>query len=187
LRSDCLQLELQDEEWPFEYADHDRRIARGICYDEKGYFYFVRAERDDDFGRATIIETAGGGVEEGEDLLVAIQRELKEELGVEVEVLCQIGVVSDYYNLIHRHNINNYFLCKVVSFGEKHLTQDEIESFHLSTLKLTFEEAVAEYEKRRETKLGRLIANRELPILREAKKRIDLADEDCAKILVDKL
>ena len=168
-----MQIELKDEEWPFEYTDHDRRIARGICFDEKGYFYFVRAERDDDFGRATLIETSGGGVEEGEDLLVAIQRELKEELGVDVQVLCQIGVVSDYYNLIHRHNINNYFLCKVVSFGEKHLTQDEIESFHLSTLKLTFDEAVAEYEKRRETKIGRLIANRELPILRRAKELMD--------------
>ena len=31
-------------------------------------FYFVRAERNDDFGQATIIETAGGGVEEGEEL-----------------------------------------------------------------------------------------------------------------------
>ncbi|MCR5461034.1 MAG: NUDIX hydrolase [Acetatifactor sp.] len=168
-----MQLELRDEEWPFEYTDHDRRIARGICFDKDGYFYFVRARRDDDFGKATIIETAGGGVEAGEDLLEAIKRELSEELGVTVEVLCQIGTVSDYYNLIHRHNINNYFLCKVVSFGEKHLTQDEIESFHLSTLRLRFDEAVAEYEKRRETKIGRLIANRELPILRKAKELID--------------
>ena len=41
------------------------------------------------------------------------KRELKEELGADVEVVCKIGVVSDYYNLIHRHNINNYFLCRV--------------------------------------------------------------------------
>ena len=34
---------------------------------------------------------------------------LKEELGVEIEIISKIGVVSDYYNLIHRHNINNYF------------------------------------------------------------------------------
>jgi 8-oxo-dGTP pyrophosphatase MutT (NUDIX family) len=161
--------ELQDTEWPFEYTDHDRNIARAIVYDDDGYFYFVRAERDDDFGKATLIETSGGGVEAGEDLHAAIKRELKEELGAEVEVICKIGVVSDYYNLIHRHNLNNYFLCKVISFGDKHLTQDEIEDFHLSTLKVTYEEAVAEYEKRRETRLGRLIANRELPILRKAR------------------
>ena len=146
-----LLIELQDTEWPFEYTDHDRRIARAIVFDEEGYYYFVRAERNDDFGRATLIETSGGGVEAEEDMDSAIKRELKEELGAEVRVVCKIGVVSDCYNLIHRHNLNNYFLCKVVSFGEKHLTQDEIKDFHLSTLKLTYEEAVAEYEKRQET------------------------------------
>ena len=51
--------------------------------------------------------------------------------------------------------------------------KDEIEDYHLSTLKLTYEEAVAEYEKRRETMLGRLIANRELPILRKARLLLD--------------
>ena len=94
---------MQDAEWKLAYINHDRNIARAIVYDEKEQFYFVRAERDDDFGKATLIETAGGGVEEGEDLLVAIKRELKEELGASVEVVYKIGVVSDYYNLIHRH------------------------------------------------------------------------------------
>ncbi|MCR5093104.1 MAG: NUDIX hydrolase [Lachnospiraceae bacterium] len=164
-----LQIELQDTEWPFEYTDHDRRIARAIVYDDAGYFYFVRVERDDDFGRATLIETSGGGVEEGEDLHSAIKRELKEELGADAEVICKIGVVSDHYNLIHRHNLNNYYLCRAISFGDKHLTKDEIDDFHLSTLKLTYDEAVAEYEKRRETRLGRLIANRELPVLERAR------------------
>lgn len=167
-----LMLRLQDTEWPFEYTTHDRNIVRAIVYDKEGYFYFVRAVRDDNFGKATLIETAGGGVEQGEDLITAVKRELKEELGVQVEVVCKIGVVSDYYNLIHRHNINNYFLCKVESFGEKDLTQEEIESYHLSTLKLTYEDAAREYEERAHTKLGRLIANRELPVLHRAKEII---------------
>ena len=168
-----LTLHLQDEEWPLIYTDHDREIVRAIVFDEEGYFYFVRAERDDDFGKATLIETSGGGVEKGEDLLTAIERELKEELGVSVKVLCKIGVVSDYYNLIHRHNINNYYLCKVVSFGEKNLMPDEIEEFHLSTLKLTYDDAINEYERCACTKIGRLVANRELPILQQAKKILD--------------
>ena len=69
-----IKFELQDTEWQFDYIDYDRNIARAVVYDEDGSFYFVRAERDDDFGKATLIETAGGGVEEGEDLLAAIQR-----------------------------------------------------------------------------------------------------------------
>ena len=164
-----LYLELKDNEWPFTYTDHDRQIARAIVFDDEGWLYFTRASRDDHFGKATLIETSGGGVEKGEDLLSAIHRELREELGAEVEVVAKIGVVSDYYNLIHRHNLNHYYLCRATSFGEKHLMPDEIERFHLSTLRLTFDEAEAEYERRACTPIGRLIADRELPVLKRAR------------------
>ncbi len=168
-----LKLSLTDNEWEHTYTSHDRNIARAVVYDDDGYFYFVRAVRDDDFGKATLIETSGGGVEDNEDLHTAILRELKEELGADAQVICKLGVVDDYYNLIHRHNINNYFLCKATSFGDKNLTEDEIESFHLSTLRLTFNDAVDEYERCGNTKVGRLIKNRELPILRHAKGILD--------------
>ncbi len=164
-----IRISLQDNEWPLEYIDHDRDVVRAVVFDDDGYFYFVRVERNDDFGEASSIETSGGGVENGEDLYAAISRELREELGAEVDVLCKIGVVDDYYNLIHRHNINHYFLCKVRSFGEKNLTKDEVEYFHLSTLKMTYEQAISEYEKCAATQIGRLLANRELPVLRHAK------------------
>ena len=173
MKNNEIKIELQDTQWKKEYIDHDRNIVRAIVYDENRMFYFVRAVRDDEFGKATLIETSGGGVENGEDLITAIQRELKEELGVYVDVVCKIGIVSDYYNLIHRHNINNYFLCKIKLFGQKNLTQDEIEKFHLSTLKMSYEEAVIEYENRKDSKLGTLIANRELPVLHRAKEILD--------------
>ena len=168
-----IYLSFTDEEWPFEYTDHDRHIVRAIVYDDDGYFYFVRADRDDDFGRTVVIETSGGGVEAGEDLNEAIKRELKEELGAEVDVVCKIGIVSDYYNLIHRHNINNFYLCRAISFGNKNLTQDEIDCFHLSTLKLTSDEALKEYESNLNSRLGRIIRNRELPMLLRAKEILD--------------
>ncbi len=169
-----LLANLEDNEWNLEYIDHDRQIARAIVFDDEGYYYFVRAIRDDDFGKATLIETAGGGVESGEELQTAIKRELKEELGVSVEIICKLGVVSDYYNLIHRHNINNYFLCRITDFGEKELTKEEIEDFKLSTLKLKYDEAVKEYEKCSSTKLGRLVANREMRVLQYAKDVVTL-------------
>ncbi len=160
-----LNIELKDEEWPLHYIDHDRQIVRAIVFDDMDNLYFVRVYRDDDFGKATLIETAGGGVEMGEEFECAIRRELKEELGAEVDIVCKLGVVSDYYNLIHRHNINHYFLCKIKSFGESNMTEEEINDFHLSTLKVSYEEAVLEYERCAETPLGRLVAKRELPVL----------------------
>ncbi len=173
IRFEELDLSLEDTEWPLVSIDHDRNIARAVAVDGAGFFYFVRAERNDEFGRATLIETSGGGVEEGEDLPAAILRELKEELGADAEILAKIGVVSDYYNLIRRHNINNYYLCRIRSLGEKHLTQEEAEAFHLSTLRLTYEEAVHEYRKCACTPIGRLVANRELPVLERAKAMLD--------------
>lgn len=163
-----LYLELRDHEWPESRIDHDRQIARAVVYDDDGNLYFVRAVRSDDFGPATLIETSGGGIEPGETPADAIRRELKEELGVEAEITRELGVVSDYYNLIHRHNVNHYFLCRAVSFGHKALTRDERETFHLSTMKLTAEEALGEYRRHAVTPLGRLICQRELPILQAA-------------------
>ena len=169
-----LNLELCDNEWPFTYTDHDRSIVRAILFDDTGMLHFIRAVRDDGFGNVTIIETSGGGVEEGdEDLHTAIRRELHEELGATVEIIGKIGVVSDYYNLIHRHNINHYFLCRLISLGENDLTDDEKNRYHLKPLTLTFEDAVMEYEHRASTPLGRLIAARELPILKRAKEMIE--------------
>ena len=167
-----MELELKDNEWDFDYCDHDRQICRAIVVDEKRNFYFVQVQRKDDFGTGTFIETAGGGKEEIETEEEAIRRELNEELGVEVDILCRLGKVSDYYNLIHRHNINHYFLCKVRSFGEKNLMPYEIRDFHMETLKLSYEEAIEEYKKCSNTKLGRLIAQREVPVLEEVKKML---------------
>lgn len=167
-----LYIKLRDEEWAYEYTDHTRDIVRAVVVDSDGFLHFVRAERDDIFGKAVTVETAGGGVEAGEGHEEAIRRELREELGTEVEIIGKIGVVEDYYNLIHRHNVNNYFFCRALSFGATSPTEDEIHCFHISPIRLSFEEAVAEYEKRAVTSLGRLLKNREMPILLEAKRML---------------
>lgn len=164
-----LYLELNDNEWPLEYINHDRNIVRAIVFDKEMNFYFVRVNRDDDFGKGTFIETSGGGVEYNENLDEAIKRELSEELGVKVKILNKIGIVSDYYNLIHRHNINHYFLCKIEEFGNPHMTDDEINKFHLKMLVLSYEEALKEYERCKTNKLGRILYNREYPVLKKAK------------------
>ena len=160
-----LALRLEDTQWEKAEITHDRHVARAIVVDEKGFFYFVRVVRDDIFGNGAFIETAGGGVEAGETPEEAIHRELKEELGANVEVLCKIGTVSDYYNQIHRHNVNHYFLCLVTSFGKTEMTPKELEEFELSTLKLTYEEAFEEYKRYAAKPWGVLLANRELPVL----------------------
>lgn len=72
-----INLKLKDTEWKFSYVDHKREIVRAIVFDENKNFYFVKCTRDDAFGKVTLIETAGGGVEEGEILEEAIKRRIR--------------------------------------------------------------------------------------------------------------
>ncbi|MCF0150369.1 MAG: NUDIX hydrolase [Firmicutes bacterium] len=167
---ELLQLELSDNEWPLEYIDHERNIARAIVYDDRGLLYFTRLVRQDEFGDGVFIETAGGGIEDGEAPVDAIRRELKEELGAEVAAEQEIAVICDCYNLIHRRNINHYFLCKLIALGKPHLTRQEQERFSISRSVLTPQEALREYEAHTDCALGRLLAAREVPVLQHALK-----------------
>ena len=51
MKNEELCLNLEDKEWPLTTIDHDRMIARAIVVDGNDNFYFVRANRDDDFGK----------------------------------------------------------------------------------------------------------------------------------------
>lgn len=118
-------LELEDKEWERIGEQKVRHCARAIVVDEQAQFYFVQITRDDLFGQGTYIETAGGGIEENENAEEAVLREVKEELGIESELLCKIGIVSDYYHAVSRHNMNHYYLCKMKNRGEQELTDYE--------------------------------------------------------------
>lgn len=163
-----IKLCLEDTSWEYKKTSEIRKIARGIIIDDNNYFYFVNGTRDDDFGKLDFIETSGGGVEPKESYRSALKREIKEELGLKIEIICYLGEVVDYYNLINRKNLNHYFLAKVKSVGENHLMKDEKEVFHLKVAKVTYEEAIKEYEKMKDNRLGKLIYQREMPIIDQA-------------------
>ena len=63
-----LNLSLRDEEWAFDYANHDRVIVRAIVFDDADRFYFAQISRDDEFGTAVQIETSGEGLSRGKNL-----------------------------------------------------------------------------------------------------------------------
>lgn len=166
-----IKLFLQDDQYPYEGYNHIRIVARAIVLDENNLIIINKVKRDDIFGTYTYLETPGGGVDKFETIEEGLKRELEEELGVQVEILNKIGVVTDYYNLLKRKNINHYYLVKVTNRAQIHhesLGDSLIDSIETISL----DKVIDTYNNEPSTKIIKLVKERELPILYEAKKYI---------------
>lgn len=113
-----LLATFKDNYYPFTYIDHTRKVSRAIVINQNKEVLMLKITRDDIFGNATYLETPGGGVNENENLKDAVIREVQEECGLNVEIIREIGLVEDDYNLIHRHNESYYYLVKAVDKTE---------------------------------------------------------------------
>lgn len=166
-----LILKLKDNSYPKRKILYERLIVRAIIIkDDK--LVFTKYHRDDIFANGSFIETCGGGVETNEYLIDALKREIQEELGYKIEVICLLGLINDYYNLINRKNIIYYYLVRVISKTNSNRLEHEIR-YDLKEQILTYEEALNEYEIRKEDKYGSLLYQREIPILKKYKEYIN--------------
>lgn len=82
-----------------------RVSARGIIIScDKVYLMFRRRKNDDGSYREYYV-VPGGGIDEGEDELEAVKRELKEEFSVDVNILGKVGCdegdasIANFYSL----------------------------------------------------------------------------------------
>ena len=98
----------------------------------------------------------------------ALKREIEEEVGYKCEVICPLGQVDDYYNLIYRHNHNYFYLVKRGEKVDQKLEPDEkirIEKI----IWVPIDEAITLYENMQNVLVGKIVKQRELPILKLAK------------------
>ena len=87
------------------FKDGKRVSARGIIIvDDKVYLMFRRRKNNDGSYREYYV-VPGGGIDEGEDVLDAVKRELREEFSVLVNVLGKVGSdendtsIANFYSL----------------------------------------------------------------------------------------
>ena len=165
-------LHLQDDQYPYTYIDHVRYISRAVLLNDKNEVALNKIFNDDMFGHRDYYETPGGGKKVNETIAQACIRELLEETGYEVEIIKELGMVNDYYNLIHRNNRNYFFLCKTVRFIGKHLENYEKETIE-SVVWVPIDEAIRLYENMGGSGVAILVKNRELPILKKVKRLLE--------------
>jgi ADP-ribose pyrophosphatase YjhB (NUDIX family) len=88
--------------------------ASALVEDDSGRLLLARRAIEPDEGKWDL---PGGFLEEGEDPRAGLQRELREETGLEVEPLEFFDVVVDRYGDDEdaQHTLNLYWTCRVVS------------------------------------------------------------------------
>ncbi len=162
-----------DDQYENKGITHKRSIVRAVAYNDDLEIALIHIYGDDIFGHRDYLETPGGGVNKNETLIAALERELKEELGANIDHIEEIGRVIDYYNLINRQNDNHYYLVHVASVDEKSKHLDSFEKKMFSEVEwLSIDEAIRQMENTKDTKLSILVKRRELPILKIAKQSL---------------
>ncbi|MCL2586802.1 MAG: NUDIX hydrolase [Firmicutes bacterium] len=99
-----------------------RRSVRAVLFNDKGEVALVNNKNCGWYA------LPGGTIDEGDSLESALRRECREEVGAEIKILAELGLIIEQRNEQGRIRINYYFVAKVVGeLGEPKLEADEIE------------------------------------------------------------
>lgn len=69
-----------------------RGAARAVLLDDSGRVYLLNVSKHG------YHKLPGGGIDEGEDIKQALERELMEEVGCKAEIIAELGTVIEYRN-----------------------------------------------------------------------------------------
>lgn len=100
-----------------------RITARAIVKNQDGLFAVMYANK------FKLHSLPGGGVEDGEDVLTALRREVYEETGCVCDEIHELGIVAENRASLDYTQINHYFVVTTTHTpGKNHLTESELDS-----------------------------------------------------------
>ena len=106
----------------YQYSDWAVRIAaRGVIINDQKNIALMHIKK------YSIYKLPGGGVETHEEIHEALEREVKEETGLETEMIAPIGIVIEKREEQKLFQVSYCFLLKYKSKGETSLTEKEVE------------------------------------------------------------
>ena len=152
-----------------------RKAARALIFNSEGKIAILFVSKKN------YHKLPGGGIEEGEDIITALKREVLEEVGCNIEIKSQeIGAIIEYKNKDKSLQISYcYWGDMAGDLMDATLTKREIANgFKLKWLKL--DEAIEILEKDSPSDyLGRFIRIRDMTFLKKAKEVIAEPVKEC--------
>ncbi len=113
-----------------------RLAARGVVFDDQKNVAVLLVSNHNYY------KLPGGGIEEGENTTDAFKRECLEEIGFDVEVVSELGIIVEYRTEFSIVQTSYCYIGKVIgSKKETHLTEHEISQGFKEPQWAPFEEA----------------------------------------------
>ncbi len=113
-----------------------REAARAVVMDDKGLIALLFVSKKNYY------KLPGGGVENEEDKTTALWRECREEIGCDIDIIKEIGVVVEYRKIFHLKQISYCYLAKVKNGKrEPNFTKKEKED-GFKVVWLTYDKAI---------------------------------------------
>jgi 8-oxo-dGTP pyrophosphatase MutT (NUDIX family) len=98
-----------------------REAARAVVVDEDGMVVLLHVSKDNYY------KLPGGGIEDTEDKITALQRECQEEIGCDIEVINEIGFIVEYKKIYNLKQISYCYFAKVNGQkGTPRFTDEEV-------------------------------------------------------------
>ena len=146
-----------------------RLTARAIVKNQDGLYAVMYADK------FKLHSLPGGGVEDGEDVLTALRREVYEETGCVCDEIQELGIVAENRASLDYTQINYYFVVTTTHTpGENHLTEAEQDSRTIVKWE-TFDEMVRLINEQEFDRVqGKYLKARDVAALREYAKLVEL-------------
>ncbi|HSD55924.1 MAG TPA: NUDIX domain-containing protein [Candidatus Saccharimonadales bacterium] len=146
----------------------ERIAARAVLLDNAGEVHMLHVSLDN------YHKLPGGGIEAGEDIKTALERELLEEVGCRAKVIAEVGMIVEYRDQFNLKQTSYCFLAKQV--GEEQptdLQEDEIAHGFVGVQLPNIDAAIKQLQNDAPTTYeGKFIQKRDLLFLQAAKERI---------------
>ena len=117
----------------------------------------------------------GGGIEKGESIIEALNREVMEEVGAKIDIISEVGTIIEYRDNFNQLQISYCYLANVTEIlgGPSYTTEELTAGFRLKWM--DFEVAITTIENDKPNDyIGKFIQKRDLAFLMKAKEIIKL-------------